>query len=162
MKTRFYLLSAAVLMLTFNAPSVANAHENVNGSKVFVESKTNDFANSSASSSKPQIAFEKTTIDMGVFSMDDPVQQCVFKFTNIGKKPLIINYVHASCGCTVPEYPKDPISPGATGEIKVTYNGTGKLPGHFKKNIQVFTNGKPEMARIFIQGEMTDVPVTKK
>ena len=111
---------------------------------------------------RPDIKFEKTTIDMGTFSMDDPVQKCIFKFTNTGKAKLVINAVHASCGCTVAEYPKDFISPGASGEITVTYNGTGKFPGRFKKNIQVFTNCNPDMARIFIQGEMTDVPVSKK
>lgn len=111
---------------------------------------------------KPQIKFEKTTIDMGSFSMDDPVQKCTFVFTNTGSAKLVINAVHASCGCTVAEYPKDFISPGATGEITVTYNGTGKFPGRFKKNIQIFTNCDPDMARIFIQGEMTDVPVSKK
>lgn len=111
---------------------------------------------------KPQIKFEKTTIDIGTFSMDDPVQKCVFKFTNIGKAKLVINAVHASCGCTVAEYPKDFIAPGGSGEITVTYNGTGKMPGRFKKNIQIFSNCDPDMARIFIQGDMTDVPVSKK
>lgn len=110
----------------------------------------------------PQIKFEKTTIDMGTFSMDDPVQKCTFKFTNIGNAKLVINAVHASCGCTVAEYPKDFIAPGASGEITVTYNGEGKMPGRFKKNIQIFSNCKEDMARIFIQGEMTDVPVSKK
>ena len=110
----------------------------------------------------PQIKFEKTTIDMGSFSQDDPVQKVVFKFTNVGNAKLVINSAHASCGCTQPEYPKDFIAPGASGEITVTYNGTGKMPGRFKKNIQVFTNCKDEVVRIFIQGEMTDVPVSKK
>ncbi len=110
----------------------------------------------------PQIKFEKTTIDMGQFSMDDPVQKCVFKFTNVGDAKLVINAVHASCGCTVADYPKDFIAPGASGEITVTYNGSNKMPGRFKKNIQVFSNCKEDMTRIFIQGDMTDVPVSKK
>lgn len=103
----------------------------------------------------PEIKFEKTTIDLGTFSEDEPVQKCVFKFTNIGKGKLVINYVHASCGCTVAEFPKDFISPGASGEITVTYNGTGKMPGRFKKHIQIFTNCKNDLTRIFIQGEMS-------
>lgn len=110
----------------------------------------------------PEIKFESTTIDMGTFSMDDPVQKVKFKFTNTGTAKLIINMVHASCGCTVADFPKDPIAPGATGFITVTYNGTGKMPGKFKKNVQVFSNCKTEMTRIFIQGDMTDVPVSKK
>ena len=110
----------------------------------------------SASAKKyPEIKFEKTTIDFGVFSQDDPVQKCVFKFTNTGKGKLVINYVHASCGCTVAEFPKDFISPGASGEIVVTYNGTGRMPGRFKKHVQVFTNCKNDLTRIFIQGEMS-------
>ncbi|MDE6721569.1 MAG: DUF1573 domain-containing protein [Bacteroidaceae bacterium] len=110
----------------------------------------------------PQIKFEKTTIDMGTFSLDNPVQKCVFKFTNVGDAKLVINQVHASCGCTVAEYPKDFIAPGASGEIIVTYDGSNKMPGRFKKNIQIFTNSKEELVRIFIAGDMTDVPVSKK
>lgn len=110
----------------------------------------------------PQIKFEKTTIDLGTFSMDEPVQKTVFKFTNVGNAKLVITSVHASCGCTVADYPKDFISPGATGEITVTYDGSGKLPGKFKKNVQVFSNCKEDMTRIFITGDMTDLPVSKK
>lgn len=110
----------------------------------------------------PQIKFEKTTIDLGTFSMDDPVQKCTFRFTNVGDAKLVINAVHASCGCTVAEYPKDFIAPGASGEITVTYNGTGKMPAPFNKHIQVFSNCKEDMTRIFIKGNMTDVPVSKK
>ena len=110
----------------------------------------------------PEIKFEKTTIDMGTFSMYDSKQTCVFKFTNVGDDKLIINSVHTSCGCTVADYSKDPISPGGTGEIKVTYNGAGKMPGRFKKGIQVFTNCKKDMVRVFITGVMTDVPEPEK
>ncbi|MBQ9362323.1 MAG: DUF1573 domain-containing protein [Bacteroidaceae bacterium] len=110
----------------------------------------------------PEIKFEKTTIELGTFSMDEPVQRCTFKFTNTGKAKLVINQVNPSCGCTVAEYPKDFISPGGTGEITVTYNGTGKMPGRFKKGITVITNCKNEMTRLSIAGTMTDVPVSKK
>lgn len=113
----------------------------------------------SASAKKyPVIKFSKTTIDLGLFSQDEPVQTCVFKFTNVGKEKLVINYVHTACGCTVAEYPKDYISPGASGEIKVTYDGTGKIPGKFKKYIQIFTNCKDDLTRVFIQGEMSELP----
>ncbi|MBP5480053.1 MAG: DUF1573 domain-containing protein [Bacteroidaceae bacterium] len=110
----------------------------------------------------PQMTFEKTTIDVGEFSVEDPVRVATFKFTNTGKKNLIINYAHASCGCTSVEYPKDPISPGATGEIKVTYNGFGKMTGKFKKTVTLRSNCKADVSRIFITGDMIDVPVSKK
>ena len=77
------------------------------------------------------IKFDKTTHDFGKFSENSPVVSCVFTFTNIGDAPLVIHQAVASCGCTVPEYTKEPIQPGKKGTIKVTYNGTGKYPGHF-------------------------------
>ena len=83
----------------------------------------------------PVIKFEKTVIDFGTFSQDEPVQKAIFKFTNVGDSKLVINYVHTSCGCTVAEYTKDFISPGGTGQIVVTYNGSGKMPGEFKRYV---------------------------
>jgi len=63
-----------------------------------------------------------------------------FKVKNEGKAPLVITRVTASCGCTTPEYTTEPIAPGKTGEIKVTYDTTGR-PGPFTKTISVFSNG---------------------
>lgn len=102
-----------------------------------------------------QIKYEQTTIDVGTFSQDDPVQKCTFKFYNVGDAKLYINYVHTSCGCTVADFPKDPISPGGSGEITVTYDGTNKMPGKFKKTIQVFSNCKDELSRVYILGNMS-------
>ena len=108
-----------------------------------------------ASAQKPaEIEFDKLVHDFGKFSAKDPVVNCTFTFTNIGEMPLVINQAVASCGCTVPEYTQTPIKPGEKGEIKVTYNGTGKFPGHFKKSITVRTNGVVEMVRLYIEGEM--------
>ena len=109
-----------------------------------------------AQEQQAQIKFQKTLHDFGTFSENNPVQECTFTFTNVGTAPLIINQAVASCGCTVPAYTKEPIAPGKTGEIKVTYNGKGKFPGHFKKSITVRTNGKPEMTRIYIEGTMEE------
>ena len=95
------------------------------------------------------IKFDKTTHDFGKFSENSPVVSCTFTFTNIGDAPLVIHQAVASCGCTVPEYTKEPIMPGKKGTIKVTYNGTGKYPGHFKKSITLRTNAKTEMVRLY-------------
>ncbi len=103
-----------------------------------------------------QIKFDKTTIDLGQFSEQNPEQHCVFSFTNVGNAPLIINQAIASCGCTVPSYTKEPIQPGKKGEIKITYNGKGKFPGHFKKSITIRTNGTPEMTRLYVEGIMNE------
>ncbi len=103
-----------------------------------------------------EIKFDKTVINFGKFSEASPKVSGVFSFTNVGTAPLIINQAVASCGCTVPEYTKKPILPGQKGEIKVTYNGAGKFPGPFKKSITVRTNGKVEMTRLYVEGDMEE------
>ena len=102
------------------------------------------------------IRFDKVTVDLGTFSEKSPIQKTTFSFTNIGDGPLVINQAVASCGCTVPSYPKAPIMPGEKGEIKVTYNDSGKFPGKFKKSITIRTNGKTEMTRLYIEGLMNE------
>ena len=83
--------------------------------------------------------------------------KCVFKFTNVGDAPLIIHQAIASCGCTVPTYTKEPVKPGESGQIEVTYNGKGKFPGRFTKNITVRTNGKETATvRLTISGDMKE------
>lgn len=102
-----------------------------------------------------EIKFEKTSHNFGTFSEKQAVVSYTFRFTNIGDAPLVIHQAVASCGCTVPEYTQEPVLPGKTGEIKVTYTGTGRFPGHFKKSITLRTNSKTEMMRLFIEGDMT-------
>jgi hypothetical protein len=110
-----------------------------------------------AMAQKPaNIRFDKLTHNFGTFSEKNPIVTCTFTYTNVGGSPLIINQAVASCGCTVPEYTKTPVKPGEKGEIKITYNGTGKFPGHFKKSITIRTNGETEMTRLYIEGEMTE------
>ncbi|HAT62234.1 MAG TPA: hypothetical protein DCS83_06765 [Prevotella sp.] len=105
-------------------------------------------------SAQAEIQFDKLTYDFGTFSEDNAVQKTTFTFTNIGDKPLVINQAVASCGCTIPSYTKEPIMPGKKGILTVTYNGKGKYPGHFKKTITIRTNGKVEMTRLYIEGDM--------
>lgn len=112
-----------------------------------------------AQENQASIKFDKVVHNFGTFSEDEPTQKCVFTFTNTGTAPLIINQAVASCGCTIPSYTKAPIKPGEKGEIKVTYNGTGAFPGHFKKTITVRANGVTELTRLYIEGVMSE---TKK
>ncbi|MDY5814079.1 MAG: DUF1573 domain-containing protein [Bacteroides sp.] len=108
---------------------------------------------------KAEITFDKTTHNFGKFSEDNPVMECVFTYTNTGTTPLVIHQASASCGCTVPQFTKEPVMPGKQGTIKITYNGAGKQPGRFKKSITLLTNAKTETMRIYIEGDMT--PKTK-
>ena len=109
-----------------------------------------------AQAGKAEIKFDKTSHNFGKFSEKQPVQKCTFTFTNTGTAPLVINQAIASCGCTVPAYTKAPILPGKKGEITVTYNGTGKFPGHFKKTITVRSNATTEMTRLQVEGDMEE------
>lgn len=101
-----------------------------------------------------EISFDTLIHSFGRFSEKDPVVRCAFKFANTGTAPLIIHQALASCGCTVPDYPKDPIAPGDSGVINVTYNGQGKFPGTFKKSITIRSNAKNDVVRLYIEGDM--------
>ena len=76
----------------------------------------------------------------------------IFVFRNTGKEPLVISNAAASCGCTVPEYTKEPVKPGGKGSIKVTYNAAGL--GNFVKTITVSSNAKKPSVTLTITGEV--------
>lgn len=112
------------------------------------------WAGLSAQSGEAEIKFDKTSHNFGTFTEENSKVTCTFKFTNTGNKLLVIHQAIASCGCTVPQYPKEPIKPGESGEIIVTYNGEGKFPGHFRKSVTIRTNAKQEIVRLYVEGDM--------
>ena len=71
------------------------------------------------------MTFSEVEHDFGEIAQGTPVEH-VFKFTNTGAAPLVIVDAKSSCGCTVPEYTKDPVAPGGEGELLVKFNGSGK------------------------------------
>jgi hypothetical protein len=78
--------------------------------------------------------------------------ECTFTFENTGKEPIMLTGVRASCGCTAPNWSKDPIKPGDTGEIKVKYNT--RIVGPFNKTITVNSNGTPSHIVLKIKGRV--------
>jgi len=78
------------------------------------------------------------------------------KFKNVGKEPLIFTKVKASCSCTVPEWPKDPILPGKSSVLKVSFNTAGKS-GPFSKTVYIYSNAKSEKDayEVYIKGSVT-------
>ncbi|WP_106794495.1 DUF1573 domain-containing protein [Aquimarina sp. Aq78] len=86
----------------------------------------------------PVMTFTKTEHDFGTINEGDVVEH-KFAFTNTGKAPLVIVSAKGSCGCTVPEWPKDPIAPGATGEMLVKFNSNGK-PNQQTKQVTITAN----------------------
>lgn len=93
-----------------------------------------------AADNGPVMTFEEKTHDFGTIKEADGPVSHTFEFTNTGNEPLVIINVNASCGCTRPEYSKEPIKPGKKGKIKVTYNPAGR-PGEFSKDVKIRTNG---------------------
>lgn len=90
-----------------------------------------------AVASAQTISFDKTTYEYGTVKTGSDGHR-FFTVKNTGDKPLILSDVKASCGCTTPEWSKDPIMPGKTAQIKVGYNTA--INGPFQKLIEVFSN----------------------
>lgn len=99
----------------------------------------------------PKTTFKTLTHDFGNIKEADGPVTYNFEFTNTGNKPLLIVDVVASCGCTRPEFPTQPIKPGKKGTIKVTYSPIGR-PGAFRKSIKVKTNGTERNSTLIISG----------
>ena len=98
------------------------------------------------------VTFEKTAHNFGqVTDAEDAVT--VFKFTNNTNEAIVLNPPKASCGCTTPYYPKEPIASGETGEIKVKYSTKGRI-GKFVKNVRVYAQGFEEPIKLTIKGEV--------
>ncbi len=91
-----------------------------------------------ANTTAPVMEFEKREHNFGLIKEGTKVYY-IFNFRNTGNSNLIISNATASCGCTIPEYPKKPIKVGETGKIKVSFNTTGKS-GNQQKTVNITTN----------------------
>ena len=78
-----------------------------------------------------------------------------YRFKNTGTKPLIVTNVSASCGCTIPEKPEQPIKPGETGFIKVKFNSAHRV-GNAHKTVTVSSNAEPAFAELLLTGEVLE------
>ena len=97
------------------------------------------------------ILFDKLEHDYGTIERGSDGNS-VFTFTNQGEKPLVLSNVRASCGCTVPQWPRSPIEPGEQGEIKVKYNTN--IVGTFNKIITVNSNAANSIVRLRVKGQV--------
>lgn len=105
-----------------------------------------------AAAMKPIMEFTDTLHNFGKIHEGEVVSH-EFTFTNKGKTPLVISSASGSCGCTVPEYPKDPVLPGQAATLKVTFNSAGK-GGHQEKSVTLITNSIRGRQMLFIQAEV--------
>jgi len=103
----------------------------------------------------PVITFDKVLHDYGtIVQNSDGTSE--FKFSNDGKEPLILSRPKSSCGCTVPTWPKQPILPGKTDVIKVTYS-TNRV-GPFNKTVTVYSNASNSPIKLQIKGKVVKTP----
>jgi hypothetical protein len=132
MKKKISLQSLAVIVLTLLW----------NGAEIFAQTETKV---------TPVIEWTNKTYDFGKIPKGKPVT-AEFQFKNPSLVPLIINSVKPSCGCTVADYPKEPVAPQKSGTIRVTFNAANT--GFFQKSVVVATNAGEENEILIIKGEV--------
>lgn len=109
--------------------------------------------NSSGKPSGAVIEFETREHDYGTIPFKgDGTYEFVFK--NAGKEPLVLKNVRSSCGCTVPEWPKEPINKGEKSIIKVSYNT--RITGSFSKSISVYSNASDAPFVLVVKGKVEE------
>jgi hypothetical protein len=98
---------------------------------------------------KATIEWDEMSYDFGDIPFNEPIQ-VDFSFSNPGMVPLIISDVKTSCGCTVADFPKQPVGSGAKGTITVTFDA--KSPGYFSKTVTVYSNSQEGLTKLYIKG----------
>ena len=119
------------------------------GDNLSTDLVTNPKSATESSNKQAAIKFNKEEHDFGTLLQGEVVTYS-FHFTNTGKMPLIISEVGSSCGCTVGDYPREPIAPGKTGDIKVTYNSAGHH-GFQSRFLTVMSNTNPAKTTLRIK-----------
>ena len=97
--------------------------------------------------------FDEVRYDFGTISQGEKARH-TYTFTNTGKADLVITTARGSCGCTVPDYPREPIAPGEKGQIDVVFNSEGKS-GQQHKKVFIVANTNPETNTLAITGTVT-------
>ncbi len=100
----------------------------------------------------PVMTFAENQFDFGDIKPGSKVQH-TFNFTNTGKTPLLIADATASCGCTTPNWTKEPVAPGAKGTLDVQFDSHGKH-GLISKQVSVRANTQPNITVIYIKGNV--------
>lgn len=123
----------------------------------FSQKQGQDVQTTDQSANGPEISFTKVVHDYGTIEQNAD-GTCEFDFTNTGNEPLVLSTVRSSCGCTVPQWPREPILPGKSEKIKVKYD-TRRM-GAINKSITVLSNAKTSSVVLRISGKV--VPKTQE
>lgn len=112
---------------------------------------SNDSPESQARDKGIELWFEEVLYQYGEIP-EDGDGTCTFRFKNLGNEPIVINRVRSTCGCTVPEWPREPVEPGDTGQIRVVYNTANK--GSFYKSIYVYSTAGNSPVKLQVKGKV--------
>lgn len=139
------LLASAImgLMIACGNQGTSNADQRTDDTVVSVADTVN-------SGKSGFIEFDEAAFDFGTVK-EGTVVEHVFKFKNTGETPIILSQVSASCGCTTPDFTKEPVLPGKTGEIKVSFNSLGQV-GTQQKIVTVSSNAQNRVTTVQIKG----------
>lgn len=107
-----------------------------------------------APESAPVIHFDSDIFDFGDITVDTILSHS-FVLTNDGTAPLVITGVYSSCGCTTAAHPREPVMPGDTARIVVTFNPAGRSAGYFTKLVRIRSNAATKPHRLYIKGKIT-------
>lgn len=124
---------------------------------VFFYSQNSSAQTTTTAEGTPVFTPEKVEHDFGFIQEEEGFASYTFKFVNTGTAPLIVSHVQSSCGCAEPEWTPEPVEPGKTGYVTITYDAMGR-PGPFKKNITVYTNERNRRQRLSIIGDVVPKP----
>lgn len=113
-------------------------------------------ATTPAKTNMAMAAVDNQNYDFGKIKLNVPATH-KFVFTNTGKVPMVITNAQPSCGCTTPDWTKDPIPPGGQGFVQATYNAASV--GAFDKKVTVTANVESGVIMLSIRGEVQAEPI---
>lgn len=143
-----------LFLIAICAASLASCQNKPSEGEVAAVDSTSTETPVIAEADAPKVQVEKAIHEFGDIKQGDKVSY-EFKFKNVGKTPLIITDASATCGCTVPEYPKNPIKPGEEGVIKVVFDSAGKL-GLQDKVVTITSNANPVFEQLHLVGNIKE------
>jgi hypothetical protein len=152
---------AMVELSGVSSTALFNRFKNTNGEELYVPEHSQGNKAGSEPVTRSQKVLEMPKTEMQFLETkhsfgnvkEGQVVKHTFRFKNTGANPLMIAKTDVSCGCTVTDFPKEPIAPGAEGELTVQFNTSGKS-GHQQKNILVHSNAVPEAVSISIEADV--------
>lgn len=154
MKKGIFVLSTILIL------GLVGCKNDVNSKEIHVVKKDTIIAKPKEIIKVTEMTFDEPEFDFGTIKQGEKVEH-VFEFKNTGKNNLIISKAYSSCGCTIPEYSKEPIKPGESSKLKVIFDSSGK---NYKQNktITILANIEEKIKQLKISAEIKRIDNQKE